>query len=541
MSGSRRGGTRSTTAASSATCARATASCTTASAASASCASASATRWCSRRTAAVERLLHRSDREEAAQPLLSRHERAVVRHRRLQPRAASSARTGTSRRRARWTGSPTRPRPRRSRARAKRAGCTSVAFTYNDPAIFAEYAMDVADACHARRRQDRRGDRRLHPRRAARASSTRRWTPRTSTSRRSPRSSTRSVTPSQLEPVLGHAARTSCARPRCGPRSRRCSSPGSTTPTPSSTALSRVDRRRPRPRRAAALLGVPSRLQDDRLAADAAGDAAARAAQALEAGLRYVYTGNVHDSRRRHDVCPCAARRSIERDWYEILDYRLSVDGALPEVRTGARRAVRCGGRQQWPEAEARCDSRARYAVSALAFPKPTANGEVPGQLLELVPARFGGKEGRAAVSVRRRPARACGWAGHCEFVGRSVVVLVGIRPQTSALVTGDPRGPALLRAAGWAPTPRTTARPLSARSGELRARGADRVPQVGACAPAEAQRCSSAITSEWTVACATGFASSSCHAHAAPSRRAALAARSARGRTCRPALPERR
>src|SRR5438132_1253159 len=29
---------------------------------------------------------------------------------------------------------------------AKRAGATSVAFTYNDPTIFAEYAMDVADA-----------------------------------------------------------------------------------------------------------------------------------------------------------------------------------------------------------------------------------------------------------------------------------------------------------------------------------------------------------------------------------------------------------
>jgi pyruvate formate lyase activating enzyme len=29
-------------------------------------------------------------------------------------------------------------------------GCRSVAFTYNDPVIFAEYAMDTADACHAR-------------------------------------------------------------------------------------------------------------------------------------------------------------------------------------------------------------------------------------------------------------------------------------------------------------------------------------------------------------------------------------------------------
>ncbi|HTP94431.1 MAG TPA: AmmeMemoRadiSam system radical SAM enzyme [Burkholderiales bacterium] len=33
---------------------------------------------------------------------------------------------------------------------ALRSGCKSVAFTYNDPVIFAEYAMDVADACHAR-------------------------------------------------------------------------------------------------------------------------------------------------------------------------------------------------------------------------------------------------------------------------------------------------------------------------------------------------------------------------------------------------------
>ena len=32
---------------------------------------------------------------------------------------------------------------------AKELGCKSVAFTYNDPVIFAEYALDVADACHA--------------------------------------------------------------------------------------------------------------------------------------------------------------------------------------------------------------------------------------------------------------------------------------------------------------------------------------------------------------------------------------------------------
>ena len=39
--------------------------------------------------------------------------------------------------------------PERIAQAAKSAGAQSVAFTYNDPVIFAEYAMDAADACHA--------------------------------------------------------------------------------------------------------------------------------------------------------------------------------------------------------------------------------------------------------------------------------------------------------------------------------------------------------------------------------------------------------
>ena len=33
---------------------------------------------------------------------------------------------------------------------ASRLGCASVAFTYNDPTVFMEYAIDVAQACRAR-------------------------------------------------------------------------------------------------------------------------------------------------------------------------------------------------------------------------------------------------------------------------------------------------------------------------------------------------------------------------------------------------------
>ena len=43
-----------------------------------------------------------------------------------------------------------RARRRRSPARRSELGCASVAFTYNDPVIFYEYAIDVAEACRAR-------------------------------------------------------------------------------------------------------------------------------------------------------------------------------------------------------------------------------------------------------------------------------------------------------------------------------------------------------------------------------------------------------
>ena len=73
------------------------------------------------------------------------------------------------------------PRPSASRRPHRSTFCASVAFTYNDPVIFAEYAMDAADATPRARRADRGGDGRLHARRRRGASSTRRWMRPTST------------------------------------------------------------------------------------------------------------------------------------------------------------------------------------------------------------------------------------------------------------------------------------------------------------------------------------------------------------------------
>jgi pyruvate formate lyase activating enzyme len=41
-------------------------------------------------------------------------------------------------------------------------------------------------------------------------------------------------------------------------------------------------------------------------------------------GLRYVYTGNVHDTEGGSTFCPDCARLLVERDWHRILRYELA-------------------------------------------------------------------------------------------------------------------------------------------------------------------------------------------------------------------------
>ncbi|WP_327007294.1 AmmeMemoRadiSam system radical SAM enzyme [Dactylosporangium sp. NBC_01737] len=54
---------------------------------------------------------------------------------------------------------------------------------------------------------------------------------------------------------------------------------------------------------------------------------------ALDAGLRFVYTGNVHDPDGQTTRCPGCAEPVVVRDWYDLRAYRLTDDG----------RCVRCG------------------------------------------------------------------------------------------------------------------------------------------------------------------------------------------------------
>jgi pyruvate formate lyase activating enzyme len=78
----------------------------------------------------------------------------------------------------------------------------------------------------------------------------------------------------------------------------------------------------------------------------------------LANGLRYVYTGNTHDVEGGTTFCGSCGAAVIVRDWYTMLDWRLTHDGRCPDCGAtipgvfepapgtwGARRApVRLGG-----------------------------------------------------------------------------------------------------------------------------------------------------------------------------------------------------
>jgi pyruvate formate lyase activating enzyme len=49
---------------------------------------------------------------------------------------------------------------------------------------------------------------------------------------------------------------------------------------------------------------------------------------ALDHGLRFVYTGNVHDPDGGTTTCPGCAAPVVVRDWYRMVRYELTDSGA---------------------------------------------------------------------------------------------------------------------------------------------------------------------------------------------------------------------
>lgn len=208
---------------------------------------------------------------------------------------------------------------------AARAGCKSVAFTYNDPVIFAEYAMDVADACRARGIQTvavTAGYMHDQPRRdfyskidAANVDL-----------KAFSEAFYRDLTASELQPVLD-TLRYLVHQTRVWTEITTLLIPGHNDSDDELARLSDWVVRELGP-------DVPlhfSGFHPDYRMTDvpATPHATLRRARdiARKAGIHHVYLGNVHDIDGDTTRCTGCGDALIVRDWYRILDYRLDDQG----------------------------------------------------------------------------------------------------------------------------------------------------------------------------------------------------------------------
>lgn len=211
---------------------------------------------------------------------------------------------------------------------AHRHGCKSVAFTYNDPVIFAEYAMDVADACHAQGIQTVAVTAGYMHAQARRDFFAKMDAANVDLKAFSDDFYVK-LTGSHLQPVLDTLVYLK-HETKVWFEITTLLIPGYNDTDEEITAMCRW---------IMAQLGpdVPlhfSAFHPDHKMTDVAATPVAtlvRARQmALEEGLHYVYTGNVHHAAGDTTFCPGCKTPLIVRDWYQINSYQLSETGHCP-------------------------------------------------------------------------------------------------------------------------------------------------------------------------------------------------------------------
>lgn len=214
-------------------------------------------------------------------------------------------------------------------AAALQSGCRSVAFTYNDPVIFAEYAMDVADACHAhgiktvavtagymhdRARRD------FYAKIDAANVDLKAFSD----------DFYAKITGAHLQPVLD-TLRYLRHETEVWFEITTLLIPGKNDSDQELVAMSKWIRQE---------LGadVPlhfSAFHPDYRMADIPATPPTTLVRArniaLQEGLHYVYTGNVHNQEGDTTFCPDCHAPLIVRDWYQIEQYRLTEDGRCPD------------------------------------------------------------------------------------------------------------------------------------------------------------------------------------------------------------------
>lgn len=211
-------------------------------------------------------------------------------------------------------------------------GCKSVAFTYNDPVIFAEYAMDVADACHERGIQT-----------VAVTAGYMHDTPRRDFYEKIDAANVDlkaftedfyyKLTGSQLQPVLD-TLRYLKHETNVWFEITTLLIPGHNDSDEELTAMCQWIRNE---------LGIDvplhfSAFHPDYKMPDIPATPPATLVRArnigIREGLQYVYTGNVHHQEGDTTFCPDCKTPLIVRDWYQINKYRLTVDGRCPDCKT---------------------------------------------------------------------------------------------------------------------------------------------------------------------------------------------------------------
>ncbi|HEY8153781.1 MAG TPA: AmmeMemoRadiSam system radical SAM enzyme [Myxococcota bacterium] len=215
---------------------------------------------------------------------------------------------------------------------AQASGCKSVAFTYNDPVIFAEYALDTADACHALGIQTvavTAGY--MH------AAARREFYAKIDAANVDLKAFTDSfyfkLASAHLEPVLD-TLRYIRHETDTWLEITTLLIPGKNDSDEELSAMTGWIARELGP-------DVPlhfSAFHPDYKLTDVPATPASTLTRAreigLRAGLHHVYTGNVHDTEGGTTHCPGCRSPLIVRDWYRIDEYRLGEDGRCPECST---------------------------------------------------------------------------------------------------------------------------------------------------------------------------------------------------------------
>jgi pyruvate formate lyase activating enzyme len=215
---------------------------------------------------------------------------------------------------------------------AVQSGSRSVAFTYNDPVIFAEYAMDTADACRAAGVASVAVTAGYHSPEARREFYARMDAANVDLKGFTDEFYVK-VTGAKLAPVLETLVYLK-RETKVWFEITTLLIPTKNDSDAEIRAMSKWIHRELGPDVPLHFTAFHPDFKMNDLPATPAATVKRARRIAMDEGLHYVYTGNVHDREGGTTYCPKCRTALIVRDWHRIEEYRLSDDGRCPDCST---------------------------------------------------------------------------------------------------------------------------------------------------------------------------------------------------------------